>query len=256
MLGKRLIGVITVRGGWAVQSFGYGRYLPLGRPEVLARNLDRWGADEILLSCIDRTSSGGGPDYRTIERVAAAGLTTPLVYGGGIARSQDGVAAVSAGADRVVVDAMLRDAPAEVDGLAERLGAQAVIAALPVSSGPQGLLHYDYRARNAAPFAPLMLDLLRSGAIAEALVINWRGEGGTGFDLDLIERFPDPKIPLIPFGGLSHADLLRSVLMREQVAAAGIGNALSYREHAIRLLKRELGDIALRPHSFNRWTAN
>ena len=37
MLKKRLIGVVTVRRGWAVQSFGYKRWLPLGRPEVLGK---------------------------------------------------------------------------------------------------------------------------------------------------------------------------------------------------------------------------
>ena len=34
MLLKRLVGVVTVRRGIAVQSFGYQRWLPLGRPEV------------------------------------------------------------------------------------------------------------------------------------------------------------------------------------------------------------------------------
>ena len=57
MVKKRLVGVITVKDGWAVQSFGYERYLPLGRPEVIAENLDRWGADEILLQCIDRSTT-------------------------------------------------------------------------------------------------------------------------------------------------------------------------------------------------------
>ena len=46
MIPKRLIGVVIVKDGWAVQSFGYRRWLPLGRPEVLVENLDRWGADE------------------------------------------------------------------------------------------------------------------------------------------------------------------------------------------------------------------
>ncbi len=57
MLKKRLIGVVTVREGWAVQSFCYNRYLPLGRPEAIVENLDRWGADEILIHCIDRSST-------------------------------------------------------------------------------------------------------------------------------------------------------------------------------------------------------
>ena len=55
MLKKRIIGSIAVLNGWAVQSISYNRYLPLGRPEVIAQNLDRWGADEILIQCIDRS---------------------------------------------------------------------------------------------------------------------------------------------------------------------------------------------------------
>jgi cyclase len=39
MLKKRLIGVVTVRDGWAVQSFGYGRYLPLGKPVLMVLKL-------------------------------------------------------------------------------------------------------------------------------------------------------------------------------------------------------------------------
>ena len=55
MLKKRLAGLITVLDGWAVQSIGYKKYLPLGRPEIIAENLERWGVDEILvLSIIDQ----------------------------------------------------------------------------------------------------------------------------------------------------------------------------------------------------------
>ncbi len=71
MLRKRLVGVVTVMGGHAVQSFRYERYLPLGRPEVLIENLDRWGADEILLQCIDRGRDGVGPDFPLLSGSAA-----------------------------------------------------------------------------------------------------------------------------------------------------------------------------------------
>ena len=84
MIQKRLIGVITVKQGWAVQSFGYRRHLPMGRPEVVAENLDRWGVDEILLQCIDRSRHGLGPDLALLERISRKGLATPLIYQGGI----------------------------------------------------------------------------------------------------------------------------------------------------------------------------
>jgi len=71
MLKKRLIGVITIKNGWAVQSFGYRRYLPLGKPECLVGNLDRWGADEILVQVIDRSEANRGPDFELLERLGA-----------------------------------------------------------------------------------------------------------------------------------------------------------------------------------------
>ena len=55
MLKKRIIGVVNVKDNIAVQSFGFNRYLPLGKPECLIENLDRWGADEIILNIIDLT---------------------------------------------------------------------------------------------------------------------------------------------------------------------------------------------------------
>ena len=58
---KRLIGIITVLNGWAVQSFGYKKYLPIGRPHIIAENLDRWGADEIIILSIDRSRHSLGP---------------------------------------------------------------------------------------------------------------------------------------------------------------------------------------------------
>ncbi|MFN8967222.1 MAG: HisA/HisF-related TIM barrel protein, partial [Pseudanabaena sp.] len=109
MLKKRLIGVVTIKDGWAVQSFGYQRYLPLGKPECLIKNLDRWGADEILVQVIDRSRQKIAPDFSLLERIGKLGLSTPLIYGGGIRNVDDGVKAIHYGADRLVVDALLHD---------------------------------------------------------------------------------------------------------------------------------------------------
>lgn len=254
MLRKRIVGVITVRGGWAVQSFGYGRYLPLGRPEILARNLDRWGADEILLQCIDRSASALGPDFALIESVARKGIATPLIYAGGLRNADDGVAVVHAGADRVAVDAMLWDAPDEVAQLEARLGAQAVIAALPLSIEAEGLMHKNYRTGALSPLGGPVAEILRLRTVSEALVIDWKNDGGRAYDTRLLDAFPAVDMPVIAFGGLASADQLRGVLSRPTVAAAGVGNSLNYREHTVRLLKQALGDLPIRAPSHQRWT--
>lgn len=248
MLKKRLVGVITVRDGWAVQSFGYQRYMPLGKPEVLVENLDRWGADEIILQCIDRSSQAEGPDLKLLERVSRKGLSTPLIYSGGIRHAEDAVAVVKAGADRVCIDALLHDAPGRVQELSASLGAQALIASLPLSLSAHGLLWLDHRTHQTRPLGEQVLEALRFGAVSEALIIDWQHEGLPGqFDARLLADFPVLGMPLIAFGGLSEPPQLREVLQMEHVAAVAVGNFLNYREHAIYHYKIHLAGLSVRP---------
>jgi cyclase len=246
MIRKRLVGVVTVRDGWAVQSISYARHLPLGRPEVLVENLDRWGADEILLQCIDRREAG--PDLALLERVSRTGISTPLIYAGGIRSADDAVSAVKAGADRVCVDALMHDDPRAAAALSEPLGAQAVIAALPVSHAGGRLQWLDHRSRSSKALAGPPLEVLKGGAISEALLIDWRHEGVAGaFDMQLLDLVALGDVPLIAFGGLSEPALLERALKHPNVSAVAVGNFLNYQEHAIGRLKRQLVSTALRP---------
>lgn len=247
MLKKRLVAVVTVRNGWAVQSIGYRRYLPLGLPECLVENLDRWGADEILVQVIDRSTPARGPDFELIERIARIGLGTPLIYGGGIRTAEDGVQAIQRGADRIVVDALLHDDLSVVGELSARLGTQALIASLPVSTDAQGLARYDYRKRISKPLDAAGFAAIR-GIVSEVLFIDWRHEGvPAAFDFALLHHVPDRGMPLIIFGGISEAQQVQALMERPNVAAVAIGNFLSYREHAIQRLRAALASASLRP---------
>lgn len=247
MLKKRLVGVVTIKDGWAVQSMGYKRYLPLGKPECLIENLDRWGADEILVQVIDRSVNGQSPDFNLLERVARLGLETPLIYGGGIRTVEDGVRVIQTGADRLVVDAALRDDLAAVRGLSERLGAQAIIAGLPLSWRGNTLEWFDYRRGTNSAIPPQILALADAGIVSEILVIDWRHEGYQGgFEQRLIKDFPLFNVPLIAFGGISESSQMAELLQIERVAAVAVGNFLSYHEHAIQKLKEDLVAMPLR----------
>lgn len=247
MLKKRLIGVITVKKGWAVQSFGYRRYLPLGRPEVLAENLDRWGADEILLQCVDRSMAQAGPDYALLERVARLGLGTPLIYAGGIATVEQGVEVVKLGADRICLDAVLHDRPSVAAGLREQLGAQALIASLPLVFDGGACRWVDYRDGKQKVLGAEVSALLQDKVVSEVMIIDCRNEGMPhGFDFRLIEQFGHLGAPLIAFGGLSEAEQLRRVLGYPHVVAGAIGNFLTYREHAVSHFKAQLAGLPLR----------
>ena len=252
MLKKRLIGVVTVKDGWAVQAFGYSRYLPLGKPEVLVQNLDRWGADEILVQCIDRSSAGLGPDIDLLGRINKRGIATPLIYAGGICQREDAVKVIHHGADRIMVDAMLMDIPEALETIARDLGTQAVIAHLPARMSTAGLVVFDYRNRSERPLNQC-LKTLPIDWISELMVSDWKNEGSPGcFDERLLEITRQINKPLICFGGLSEAAQIQRLLADPQVVAVGVGNFLNYREHAVQSIKHQLGGTNMRgPHYDN-----
>ena len=67
MLAKRIIGAVVVKDDLVVQSFGYKSYLPIGKPEYIIENLDRWGVDEIIILNIDRSLRNLGPNLKLIK---------------------------------------------------------------------------------------------------------------------------------------------------------------------------------------------
>jgi cyclase len=251
MLKKRLVGVVTVKDGWAVQSFGYRRYLPLGKPECLVENLDRWGADEILVQVIDRSVTGSGPDFQLLEKLGKLGLETPLIYAGGVRSVADGVKLIQLGADRIVVDALLHNDLAVVRGLSERLGAQALIASLPLSWKADEIKWFNYRSKASTLISDDVLVLIQSGVISEVMISDWEHEGmPDGFEQKLVEEFTLKGASIIAFGGISKLEQMRVLLQCSGVTAVAIGNFLSYREHAIQEYKESLTSMPLRPATY------
>lgn len=251
MLKKRLVGVITVKSSWAVQSFGYKKYLPVGKPEIVAENLDRWGADEILILDIDRTSRNLGPNFDLLKTIVKRGLSTPLVYGGGVRSGHDATEIIRSGAERVCVDSLLHDAPERVKELTDHVGAQAVIAALPLSNASGSIQWYNYRTQQVVPLDPIQ-SLFQKRLISEALIIDHLHEGIRGsFDMDLVKKFPFIEVPLIVFGGISEEHQVSAIFNEPSVIAAGVGNFLNYTEHAIQTLKAAAPKSALRPAHYH-----
>ena len=247
MLKKRLVGVITVRNGWVVQSFGYRRYLPVGHPNIVAENLDRWGVDEILVLAIDRSARGLGPDVQLLEALSKLSLSTPLTYGGGIHNVEQASLVVQSGAERICVDAALHGDFGALREISLHIGSQALVAALPLCLNDGQVVWYDHVARIQRANDGTLARIFEYGLISEALVIDWLHEGKrNGFDLDLLRRFPVPGVPLIAFGGLSETTQIETALAMPQVVAAGIGNFLNYKEHAVQNYKERLASPLLR----------
>ncbi|WP_430459818.1 HisA/HisF-related TIM barrel protein [Thalassolituus sp. LLYu03] len=245
MLKKRLIGVITVRNNMAVQSFSYQRYLPLGKPEYLVENLDRWGVDEILIQVTDRQNHG--PDLALIRRLSALKAATPICYGGGIRNEHDAAAVIHAGVERVSVDALLHDNPEQVRSIAQLIGAQAVILSLPISMSSGRPQWFDYRDKRLKSLGSDILSLMTDRMASEILLTDADNEGGKDSFTDQVLNFAQElPLPLIVFGGVTSPEQQRGLLEQENIAAVAVGNALSYAEHAVQKMKQLCDSVQLR----------
>jgi len=228
----RLLGVISVKEGWAVQSFAYRRYLPIGDPGVLARTLARWKLDEILIVCIDQSLRNAGPDLHLLERIANSYLGIPVTYGGGIRDEQDCNDAISAGADRVAIDYAIRKNPHIANEMSARIGIQALVGVFPLTATEGGdPLVLNYATRRQKPVAEELNQWGDGFPFAEALVVDTNREGSLeGFRRGLLKEFAARSVPTLALGGISRASQAKPLLSLDNLTGVCIENSLFYRE--------------------------
>ena len=247
---KRLVGVVTVKDGQVVKSYGYRFWRPAGGLRTALMNLDRWLVDEILVLDVSGRSQ---VDLRVIEQIRASRISTPLIYGGGIRTVDDVDRLLASGCERFVLETMLFQFPDRVTQLADKVGEQALIASLPLCrvsdewhvapeySKPLGIAAADggcdsiCRSCNAWP-------------VAEVLAIDRDHEGQSG-GFALVNAggsHPLSKLRkgIIWFGGVSDQQAAM-LLQLPATVAVGFGNVNCERE----LLMREVRSAVLRQSS-------
>lgn len=252
MIKKRLIGVIVVQSKLAVQSFSYERYLPLGDPEILAQNLDRWGVDEILIQVIDRSRNELGPDYDLIKSIGRLGLSTPVIYGGGIREVKDAVNVIGLGADRVLIDSMLCPNSDLIPSLSYEVGAQAIIAHMPLRAEGSSVYWLNYKNGTERLLSSESISQINFEHISEIMLTDWQHEGvANQFDYEIVDNFPLADKPLIVFGGISEPVQMENLFRRNEVVGVGVGNFLNYKEHAIQLLRKNIQSAPIRSEFYS-----
>jgi cyclase len=238
---KRILGVLTVRDGRLVKSYGYERWRPAGGLVTALRNLDRWGADEIVVLDISRRA---GLDSEILAEIKTARVSTPLAYGGGIRSAEDVHRLMAAGCDRFVLEHALFSTPELVHRLAELAGRQALIGSLPILTGENApaiwrpetpLAWADWRKR---------LMLL---PVSEYFVTAVKAEGNEGaFPEELPALFAGwPAGSVIWFGGLD-ISAAKACLSQPETVGVAWGNPLHEHELALPKLRRRLGRQHLR----------
>ena len=235
MLKKRLIACLLMRNGLIVQSFGFNRYLPIGRPRFSIEFVNKWDVDEILLLDMSASPEGRGPKTEVLETLSQF-CYVPLTVGGGICKVDDVRSVVRAGADKVSVNTHAIVRPKLISEIADVFGSQCVVVAMDCRRETDGSYQvYTHSGSLATGLAPEFWARRCAELGAGEIFLNSIDRDGSrqGYDVELIQRVSaSVDIPVIACGGVGAFGDFAPGILQGGASAVAAANIFHHIEHS------------------------
>jgi len=254
MLKKRIAATLVMKNGIVVQSIGFKKYLPVGKPEIAVEFLNQWGIDEIIMVDISATRNQRHPDYEMVKR-ASRKCQVPLSVGGGITNIDCIKELMHCGADKVSFNQATIYNERLLTEAAHIFGDQCVVASIDAVKTTDGYKVYDYLQGKFLDMAPWELAAKAQNNGAGEILINSVNRDGSykGFDTDLISKVCDAvTVPVICAGGAKSFNDFTTVFSQTNVSAAAAANFFHFTEHSVITTKSRIKqaiDIRLETHA-------
>ena len=254
MLKKRITANLVVKNGLVVQSIGFKKYLPVGKPSVAIEFLNQWGIDEIILTDISASAQGKGPDFQMI-RNATQKCFVPLTIGGGITHVDHIKELMQCGADKIALNQASLKNPELITESAHIFGNQCVVVSIDGIATEDGYRVYNYLNKKVTSFNPGKFAFENQQLGAGEILINSVDRDGSylGYDLPLINEVCNHvNIPVIACGGAKNANDMIEALKLTRASAISAGNFFHFTEHSVNIakaiIKKEL-DVRIETHA-------
>ncbi|MEM1156920.1 MAG: HisA/HisF-related TIM barrel protein [Verrucomicrobiota bacterium] len=235
----RFIATIVVKDGQHVQSFDFGRYLPVGDPAETAREYDRWGVDEIILTVLDSYSE----NMEGLIREVAGAISVPLTVAGGVQSVECVKSYLSWGADKVSVNQALVTAPDVVGQSVETFGAQCIVASVDLWEEERVCYRFDHWEKKRSNIdAEEWVKTVSKLNVGEVF-FNFPQRDGTqsGLACNVVSGLKQYlTCPMIVCGGTGSTSHILECWEAAQPSAVAVGNVLSHFEHSVIAYKEAL----------------
>jgi cyclase len=254
MLKKRIIANLIVKNGIVVQSIGFRKYLPVGKPAIAIEFLNQWGIDEIILTDISASAEGKGPDFDMIKK-ATQNCFVPLTVGGGITHVDHIKELMQCGADKIALNQAAIYQQKLITEAANIFGNQCVVISIDGLKTDEGYRVYDYLQKKTTRYEPGQFARMTEQVGAGEILINSVERDGSylGYDLELVNQVcTNVCIPVIACGGAKNATHIIEVLKQTHASAASAGNFFHFIEHSVNITKAQIQrvlDIRLETHA-------
>lgn len=239
MLKRRIAASLIVKDGIVVQSIGFKKYLPVGKPSIAVEFLNQWGIDEIILLDISASKNKQAPDFELIK-TAAMKCYVPLTVGGGITTIDQIKELMHCGADKISLNQSALLNSKLISEAAHIFGNQCIVISIDGVKIGDAYKVYDYISKTTLDISPAQLAKQAEDLGAGEILINSVDRDGTycGYDFELINSICDvATIPVICCGGAKNAHDLIEVFEKTRVSAASAANFYHFSEHSVNITK-------------------
>lgn len=259
MLKKRIVATVIVKDGIVVQSIGFNKYLPVGKPTIALEFLNQWGIDEIILVDISASRQGREPDYDAISK-AMRNCFVPLTVAGGITHINQVKELMHCGADKISLNQSAILNPALITETAQVFGNQCIVVSIDAKKTTECYKVYDYIKGTTLALSPSEWAKKAEELGAGEILIHSVDKDGSysGYDLALIQSVCDQvSIPVIGSGGAKNARDFIELFSKTNVSAAAAANFFHFTEHSVNLTKAAIHkSIPIRLETYANYEEN
>ena len=240
MLKKRLIACLIIKDNLLVQSVGFKKYFPIGKPNYTIEFVARWDVDEIILLDI---SNNRNKSYSQLKLFIKK-CFVPITYGGGIKTIKDVNNVIKSGADRISINSSAVDNPKLVEDIAKIYGEQCVVASIDYkveNNGKKQVYIHNGQKATGLDVVDWAKNCQELGA-GEILLNSIDRDGkGIGYDTETISEITNiVKIPVIACGGVGKFSDFPVGISNGGASAVAAANIFHYVEHSTIIAKANM----------------
>ncbi len=247
----RLISRLDIKGPNVIKGIHLEGLRVVGQPGPIARRYYEEGVDEIIYMDTVASLYGRNNILGVVEE-AARDIFVPLTVGGGIRQSDDIVAALRSGADKVAINTAAIARPDFIDEAARIFGSQCIVLSVEAKQRAPGqweALTDNGRERTDVDVLDWVVEAEQRGA-GEILITSVDREGTRkGFDHDLFRAVrARVEIPVIGCGGAAAPDHIAAAVRDDGLDAIACASLFHYDLSSLPALRAALAgaDIAVR----------
>jgi cyclase len=248
---KRIIACLDVKGGRVVKGVRFEGHVDAGDPLSLALFYRDEGADEIVIYDITASAERRTLDYAWLKQIARQ-LDIPLCVAGGIRTTEQALACLDHGADKISINSPALERPDFINELAEVAGSQCVVVGVDSRLHEGDWRPYQYtgavETTQRTPRRTLDWLVEAQSRGAGEIVLNCMDSDGTceGYDIaQLSAARARLSIPLIASGGAGSTEHFAAAFRDANVSGALAAGALHSGALRIGQIKRALANASI-----------